>query len=181
MERSSINTLKISSEQIFNVQSLKDCHNGSFLFLISFEDKSIGVYDMLSKTLLLKTQPNHSETIFDAQINYKNPNIVATSSYDGSIKIWDLHTMECKSTIEISEKKQQILDKNAIIYGISWSPIDVDRLVAASFSGKIILIDTSNCKIIKELKPGGSTPIHRVEWNKEHSEFIACGSKEGFL
>lgn len=181
MVRSSINTLKICSQSVFNVHSLKECENGSFLFLISFEDKSIGVYDMLSKTLLFKTEPNHSETIFDAQINYKIPNIIATSSYDGSIKIWDLHTMECKSTIEISEKKQQILDKNAIIYGISWSPIDVDRLVASTFAGKIILIDTKNCKVIKEVKPGGNSPIHRVEWNKDHSEFIACGSKEGFL
>lgn len=180
--RSSLNVFKISAKTISNVTPLNEFAGSSFFFLISFEDKSIGVYDIHSKSLLFKTEPNHSETIFDSQINYKNPNILATSSYDGSIKLWDLLTMKCISTIELSkEKNQKIIDKNSIIYGISWSPIDETRLVAATYAGKIVLIDTLNSIAIKEIKVGGVSPIHRVEWNKELSQYIACGSKEGYL
>lgn len=179
-----MSNLKISSQPICNIQALSECQNGSFLFLISFIDKSIGVFDLNLKSLLFQTQPNHSETIFDAQINFKNPNILATSSYDGSIKIWNILNMKCLNTIEIcQEKKADSLSivKEAIVYGISWSPIEDSRLIAATYSGKILLVDTVNSKILKELKPGGNKPIHRIEWNKTCSQYIASGSKDGFL
>lgn len=181
-----MSTLKIASQPICNAQALSDCQNGSFLFLISFADKSIGVYDLNLKSLLFQTQPNHSETIFDAQLNSKNPNILATSSYDGSIKIWNILNMKCLNTIEICPEKKTLtgnvnIVKEAIVYGVSWSPLDDFRLVAATYSGKILLVDTLNGKIVKEFKPGSNKPIHRIEWNQSCPQYIASGSKDGFL
>ena len=152
--RNSTATMKISSLQIFNIHPLNDSTNGSFLFLISFADKSIGIYDVNLKKVLFQTEPNHSETIFDAQLNMKNPNILATSSYDGSIKIWNLLNMKCLNTLEVAHDKTENANinavKDAIIYGISWSPLDENRLVAATYGGKILLCDTQNSKIIKD-------------------------------
>jgi len=133
---------------------------------------------------LFQTESNHSETIFDARLNNKNPNILATSSYDGSIKIWNILNMKCLNTLENCDKNQPYptsIVKDAIIYGIAWSPIDEYRLVATTYGGKILLWDTQNCKLIKEQKPGGNKPIHRIEWNQTFPEYIASGSKEGFL
>jgi len=141
------------------------------------------------KTLLFQTEPNHSETIFDAQFNFKNPNILATSSYDGSIKIWNILNMKCLRTLEAVREKSTTETinshvnsvKEGITYGISWSPTDEYRLIAATYVGKIMLWDTQNCKMLKEVKPGGNQPIHRIEWNRDFPEYIASGSKEGFL
>ena len=95
--------------------------------------------------------------------------------------------MKCLSTLEITKDKDKIsytnIDtvKEGITYGISWSPIEENRLVAATYVGKILLWDTLNSKVMKEVKPGSSQPVHRIEWNREFPEFIASGSKEGFL
>ena len=94
--------------------------------------------------------------------------------------------MKCLSTLEIIKDKTISnmninVVKEGITYGVSWSPIEENRLVAATYIGKILLWDTLNCKVLKEVKPGSNQPIHRVEWNKNFPEYIASGSKEGFL
>jgi WD40 repeat protein len=34
--------------------------------------------------------PNHAETIFAAEFNPQDKNMLATGAYDGLIKIWDV-------------------------------------------------------------------------------------------
>lgn len=97
--------------------------------------------------------------------------------------------MKCLRTLEAVREKSTTETinshvnsvKEGITYGISWSPTDEYRLIAATYVGKIMLWDTQNCKMLKEVKPGGNQPIHRIEWNRDFPEYIASGSKEGFL
>ena len=35
----------------------------------------------------------HIETIFDCQFKPDNPNLIATGSFDGTIKVWDVTTL----------------------------------------------------------------------------------------
>ena len=36
----------------------------------------------------------HIETIFDCKFKPDNPNLLATASFDGTIKVWDINTLE---------------------------------------------------------------------------------------
>lgn len=49
-------------------------------------------------------EPNHSETIFDTKFSRKDKNILATSAYDGNIRIWDINKMKCLKILERTRK-----------------------------------------------------------------------------
>lgn len=41
----------------------------------------------------------HIETIFDCKFHPENPNWLATGSFDGTIKVWDVNTLNAVSNL----------------------------------------------------------------------------------
>lgn len=80
-----------------------------------YENKSIGVYDLLKKKKIFQSEPNHSETIFDAKFHPLNPMCLATSSFDGKIKIWNIKHYNCIQTLELEKRKNDGKSKNYIV------------------------------------------------------------------
>lgn len=46
------------------------------------------------------SEPSHAETVFDIKMHPENPDILASSSYDGKLKIWLLPEMKIIRTLE---------------------------------------------------------------------------------
>jgi len=44
--------------------------------------------------LRLSLYQGHIETIFDCQFHPDNPDALATASFDGTVKIWDMTTLK---------------------------------------------------------------------------------------
>lgn len=44
----------------------------------------------------------HIETIFDCEFAPHDANILATASFDGTIKLWDVATFTCVSTVGLN-------------------------------------------------------------------------------
>lgn len=59
------------------------------------------VYDVRTEEVLWCTQPGHTETIFDCQLHPTNPQLLATCSYDGSVRVWDVASGSCISTLDL--------------------------------------------------------------------------------
>lgn len=55
----------------------------------------------------------HVETIFDCKFKPDDPNLLATASFDGTIKIWDTNTLTAVYTSPGNE---------GVIYSLSWAP-----------------------------------------------------------
>lgn len=55
----------------------------------------------------------HVETIFDCKFKPDNPDLLATASFDGTIKVWDINTLTAVYTSPGNE---------GVIYSISWAP-----------------------------------------------------------
>lgn len=66
----------------------------------------------LQLTLLLLPQ-GHVETIFDCKFKPDDPNLLATASFDGTIKIWDTNTLTAVYTSPGNE---------GVVYSLSWAP-----------------------------------------------------------
>jgi len=104
------------------------------LVLIACTNGSIALFNVEKKKIEFQTEPGHSETIFDLLFKPSNKNVLASCSYDGSIKIWDAPSMKMVLSIH-SEKKigeighsiRQKPGGNNTIYGISWAP-DSDEI-----------------------------------------------------
>jgi WD40 repeat protein len=67
--------------------------------LIKYENKSVGVYDLAIKKKIFLSEPNHSETIFDAKFHPLDPYLLATCSFDGKIKLWNIKSLRCIQTM----------------------------------------------------------------------------------
>ena len=55
----------------------------------------------------------HAETIFDCKFKPDDSNLLATASFDGTIKIWDTNTLTAVSTSPGNE---------GVVYSLSWAP-----------------------------------------------------------
>lgn len=143
--------------------------------LLSFKNSSIGIFDFSKKRLDFVTEPSHSETIFDLKFSNINKNILASGSYDGSVKIWDINKMTCLSTLMNSNTEKKLNP----LYGLSWSPKN-NEIVTVHSNGEMALWDCDKNKLLSLVKPGKGLAIYRVEWNKIKTDLIASGSTENF-
>lgn len=68
-------------------------HNGSKA-LIAFLNGSIGVYNFDMRQMEFQTEAGHAETVFDLQFCPNNKDMIASCSYDGTVRLWDANTMK---------------------------------------------------------------------------------------
>lgn len=89
---------------------------GERRILITFKDGAVGIFNLLQLKLDYISPGGHTETIFDCKFCASDPDILATASYDGSIKLWDISTMKCVDTL-IRHQPRRL-----VIYSLAWHP-----------------------------------------------------------
>jgi WD40 repeat protein len=62
-------------------------------------------------------ESSHTETLFDMEFKPNNKNVFASSSFDGTIRLWDMITQKCTDILA-----KENMDTKNVIYSISWSP-----------------------------------------------------------
>uniref|UniRef100_A0A3Q3FV28 Uncharacterized protein n=1 Tax=Kryptolebias marmoratus TaxID=37003 RepID=A0A3Q3FV28_KRYMA len=72
----------------------------------------------LRKRLEDESRSLPGKTIFDCKFKPDDPNLLATASFDGTIKIWDTNTLTAVSTSPGNE---------GVVYSLSWAPVSVKR------------------------------------------------------
>ena len=53
------------------------------------------VYDMDQQRACWRTEGGHTETIFDCRFSSHDSNLMATASFDSSVRVWDVRTCKC--------------------------------------------------------------------------------------
>lgn len=153
------------------------------LVLIACTNGSIALFNIEKKKIEFQTEPGHSETIFDLMFKPADKNILASCSYDGSIKIWDAPSMRMMLSIH-SEKKigeigHSISQKpggNNTIYGISWAP-DSDEIACIGGKGWVKVFNTVKGTLKYQVSPGGKG--FRIAWNQLNGRYILSSSTDG--
>ncbi len=117
------------------------------------------------------THPGHQETIFDLAFKPSDPNILATSSYDSTVKIWYTPTMKCLNTLE---------GQAGVLYGLSWSPISNEsnsnnQLASCSSKGEVYIWDTETGIPVKKMHHH-TKAVYRVDWNKNNTDLLVSSS-----
>jgi len=101
--------------------------------------------------------------------------VLATASYDGSIKIWDTLQQRCLMDLRTPTPPLHVL------YGLSWAPGDIDenRVLACSSEGHIFIWDAHKGQLVSELHHHSKASF-RVAWNKQDVNLIASSSSDGY-
>ena len=139
---------------------------------------------MRNKKIEFQTEPGHSETIFDIWFKPSDKNILASWSYDGSIKIWDAPSMKMIMSIhsekkigEIGHSVSQKPGGNNTIYGISWAP-QSDEIACIGGKGWIKVFNSLKGTLKYEITPGGKG--FRIAWNQLNGRYILSSSVDGY-
>ncbi|XP_070554435.1 WD repeat-containing protein 17-like isoform X2 [Ptychodera flava] len=134
----------------------------------TFLDGGVGLYDLGKRKWNFLRDLGHVETIFDCKFKPDNPELLATASFDGTIKVWDVNTLTAVFTSPGNE---------GVIYALSWAPADLNCIAAATSRHGAFLWDVTKGKIIKRFNEHGKFSIYSIAWNHKDSRRIAtCGS-----
>jgi WD repeat-containing protein 17 len=143
---------------------------------------SIGLFDYLKGKLVFKTEPSHCETIFDMQIQPNSFNTMATCSFEGTLKIWDLTTLKIKDSFSLytanEDAKQGETEFKTILYSLAWSPKD-NQVAVSNGAGMIQIWDIDKGKQVCVYQSPSKTPIYKLDWHPMEKEYILFGTSKG--
>uniref|UniRef100_A0A8C4TYD1 WD repeat domain 17 n=1 Tax=Falco tinnunculus TaxID=100819 RepID=A0A8C4TYD1_FALTI len=136
-----------------------------------FMDGGVGLYDMGAKKWDFLRDLGHVETIFDCKFKPDNPDLLATASFDGTIKVWDINTLTAVYTSPGNE---------GVIYSLSWAPGDLNCIAGATSRNGAFIWDVLKGKMITRFSEHGKNGIFCIAWSHKDSKRIATCSSDGF-
>ncbi|XP_046947726.1 WD repeat-containing protein 17 isoform X5 [Lynx rufus] len=137
----------------------------------SFLDGGVGLYDLGAKKWDFLRDLGHVETIFDCKFKPDDPNLLATASFDGTIKVWDINTLTAVHTSPGNE---------GVVYSLSWAPGDLNCIAGATSRNGAFIWDVKRGKMVQRFNEHGKNGIFCVAWSHKDSKRIATCSGDGF-
>lgn len=83
--------IKVGSHGIHYMKRLRDDQHR---ILLAFFNGSIQIYNLEKKQIEFQTEAGHAETVFDLEFCPSNKDLLASCSYDGTVRVWDVNSMK---------------------------------------------------------------------------------------
>jgi WD repeat-containing protein 68 len=140
------------------------------------DSSSLSVTRTLAHTFRHSPRPNVSEdfcapvTSFDWSL--EDPRLVAASSIDTTVSLWDVETQEV--TVHLIAHDKEVFD-------VAFQPKSVHVFATCGADGSVRVFDIrrmDHCTVVYE-NPVAMMPMMRVEWNRQDPNFLAAITAEG--
>ncbi|XP_062513746.1 WD repeat-containing protein 17-like isoform X2 [Corticium candelabrum] len=132
------------------------------------KDTGVGVFNCLMKTWTVVPEMGHFDVISDCEFKSSSCGVLATCSFDGTVKVWDVNAMELLATSPGNE---------GVINSISWAPNTMDLMAVATSSNGAFIWDYTINKITDRFTSHEGM-VNRVCWNKRDHQLIASSSSD---
>ena len=147
---------------------------GSYLIppakvVCAFIDGGVGLYNLQFKKWEFFRDQGHIETIFDCKFKSNDPKVLATASFDGTIKIWSAIDLTPISTSSGNE---------GVIYSLSWAPGDQNCIACGTRRRGIFVWDIDKSKFVQRFTEHGKNAVYCVAWNPKDSQKLASCSDD---
>ncbi|EFJ53255.1 hypothetical protein VOLCADRAFT_115828 [Volvox carteri f. nagariensis] len=126
--------------------------------LVSFSDGAV----------LWRQEGGHTETVFDCRFCPTDPNLLATASFDSTVRVWDVRSSRCV---------KHLLGAEGILYSVSWSA-DGRHIAASNDSGAIFLYDYGRGSLAKTLRQHTKQSL-KVAFHPHKPSLLASASTDG--
>ena len=147
--------------------------------LCRFRSGAVGLCELPRRTWAMFGRAAHTDTVFGAAFKPDDPSMLATCSFDGSVRIWD--------TRKAALHRDLLGEDVGVLYGIAWSPAPGDpRLATASSRGQLLLWHVDNGVMERRVDvrspgvvpphmthPGSPWAVYCVDWG---AQFLCCSS-----
>ncbi|XP_035228739.1 WD repeat-containing protein 17-like isoform X2 [Stegodyphus dumicola] len=152
----------LPSESVTTTKEVKGKVKFSSRVICLFFDGGVGVYNLRNSSWDFLRNMGHLETIFDCQFKPDNCDLLATASFDGTVKVWNVNSMEAVDSSH---------GDASIIYSLSWAPGDMDCLAAATSKSGIFIWNLKKGRI---RKLEDVSDIFYLLYAMHFSAFISC-------
>ena len=68
--------------------------NAGGRILFSLKNGALGVYNLKRQVLEFQTETGHFETVFGVEYCASNKDLIASCSYDGTVRVWNSNNMK---------------------------------------------------------------------------------------
>ncbi|QDZ21751.1 WD40 repeat domain-containing protein [Chloropicon primus] len=138
--------------------------------MMTFKNGAVALYSPTKESLIWHTACGHTETVFACQFKVNNPNMLATSSYDRTIRIWDIGNQPEPSCAVVLPKL------TSTIYSVSWS-VDGSHIACGTGNGEVAIFDADKCLLNCKVE-AHSEPCYCVEWNLSDGRLLASAGQD---
>lgn len=122
-------------------------------------DGSIVAYDFVRRDIVSSTFAGHTDTVFDCCFSPSDPNIIATCSFDGTIKIWNVTELTLLKTF---------FNASSIFYSCGWSPCG-KLLACTTIKGEVFLWNIETGRAVAKYSHH-SKASYSVRWRPHPSQ-----------
>jgi len=140
--------------------------------LLAFLDGSVALFDWSTRHVEWLSAPAHSETIFDVKFKPANKDVLATASFDGTIKLWNASSLQ---------QVQELRGQSGALYALSWCPGPEDewRLATGGSEGDVFVWDGRTGQTLLRSKHH-SKPVYGLKWHPSDKELLVSTSSDGY-
>ncbi|POS87557.1 hypothetical protein EPUL_002390 [Erysiphe pulchra] len=113
----------------------------------------------------------HVDAVLSLAANRQHPNLLASSSADKTVKLWDLNTTKCAKSYDNHTDK---------VCSIQWHPVDSTVLLSGSYDRTVIAADM-RAPQAKVPIWGVESDVETVKWDPHDSNFFYITTEGGMV